>query len=340
MTEKVVTAKQAGFYMPAEWAPHDGCWMMWPCRAEVWEDMAATKRDYAALAHTIARFEPMTMAVRPQDRQEAHTMLGSDIALAVTEIDDSWARDAGPCFLIDDKGNRGGVNFTFNAWGETYQPYSNDNRFSEFMLAQTGARQFHSHLVAEGGGVTVDGEGTVITTETCFPNPNRNPDWSRDQIEIELKEMLGAQKVIWLPGNVLETETNGHIDGIAMFIAPGVVVIEDGDEPDDPWGAIKRDNIRALQGQTDAQGRPIKMHLIPEALAAIGSGDKFCRSYVNGYIANGGFIMPQYDIPADGLAHEVFQDAFPDREIVKLRINALATGGGGIHCVTQQVPTP
>jgi agmatine deiminase len=339
MTNKALSPKQAGYHMPAEWAPHDGCWMMWPCRAEVWADMAATKRDYVALAHTIARFEPVTMAVRPQDRPEAYAALGSDIALAVVEIDDSWARDAGPCFLIDGKGNRGGVNFTFNAWGETYSPFDNDNRFSEFMLEQTGARQFRSRLIAEGGGVTVDGNGTVITTESCFPNANRNPDWSRDQIKDELMEMLGAEKVIWLPGNVLETETNGHIDGIAMFIAPGVVIIEDGDEPDDPWGAIKRENIRALEGQTDALGRPIKMHLIPEAMAAKGMGDKFCRSYVNGYIANGGFIMPRYDIPADGLAREVFQDAFPGREIAEIRIDALATGGGGIHCVTQQVPT-
>ncbi|WP_420731171.1 agmatine deiminase family protein [Hwanghaeella sp. 1Z406] len=332
------TPAECGFYMPAEWAPHDGCWMMWPCRQEVWSDIEAVKQDYVAIAHAIARFEPVTMAVPPGTVKDARNRLGSDITLAEIPIDDSWARDAGPCFLVDGKGNRAGVNFTFNAWGETYHPYDSDNAFSEFVLSKTGARQFHSKLIAEGGGICVDGEGTLLTTETCFPNANRNPDWSRDEIEAELKAMLGVKKVIWLPGNELETETNGHIDGIAMFVAPGQVLIEDGDEPGDPWGEIKRANIAALDGQTDAQGRSIHMTLIPEALEAESDSDKFCRSYLNGYIANGGFIMPRYGIPADDVAREVFEDVMFGREIVAVSVDALATGGGGIHCITQQVP--
>ncbi|MDF1750074.1 MAG: agmatine deiminase family protein [Alphaproteobacteria bacterium] len=333
------TPDQCGFYMPAEWAHHDACWMMWPCRQEVWTDIAATKQDYAAVAHAIAQFEPVIMAVRPEDMVEARHILGSDITLAETPLDDSWARDAGPCFLIDGAGNRAGVNFTFNAWGESYHPYAADDAFAEFVLSQTGARQFRSKLIAEGGGICVDGEGTLLTTETCFPNSNRNPDWSRAEIEAELQSMLGVKKVIWLPGNDLETETNGHIDGIAMFVAPGQVLIEDGDEPGDPWGEIKRANIRALDGQMDAEGRPIHLTLIPEALAAESDSDKFCRSYVNGYFANGGFIMPKYGIPADDVAREIFEDVMPGRDIVSVSINALATGGGGIHCITQQVPS-
>jgi agmatine deiminase len=324
--------------MPAEWQAHAGCWLMWPCRREVWADIAAVKKDYAAVAHAIAQFEPVTMAVRPEDMTDARNILGSDITLAETPLDDSWARDAGPCFLIDGKGNRAGVNFTFNAWGETYHPYDADNAFSEFVLSQTGARQFSSRLIAEGGGICVDGEGTLLTTETCFPNQNRNPDWSRDEIEAELKSMLGVKKVIWLPGNEKETETNGHIDGIALFVAPGQVVIEHGDEPGDPWGDIKNANIEALDGQTDAMGRPIHMTLIPEAMDAQSDSEIFCRSYVNGYFANGGFVMPEYGIPADDIAREIFEDVIPDRKIVSVSINALATGGGGIHCITQQVP--
>ena len=180
--------------MPAEWREHKRCWMMWPCRTEVWPDPDATKQDYAALAHAIREFEPLTMTVNKADEAEARSMLGNDIDIAVAEIDDSWARDAGPCFLIDGEGGRAGVNFEFNAWGEKYHPYDGDNRFSNFVLEQVGVRQFSSKLIAEGGGVSVDGEGTILTTESCFPNANRNPDWTKADIEQELMEMLGVKR--------------------------------------------------------------------------------------------------------------------------------------------------
>ena len=322
--------------MPAEWARHERSWVMWPCRTEVWPDMAATRRDYAAVAHAIREYEPLTMAVNPEDEAEARSMLGSDIDIAVVPLDDSWARDAGPCFLVDQQGNQAGVSFKFNAWGGKYDPYDHDDAFAEFVLQQSGVRQYSSRLTAEGGGISVDGEGTILTTESCFPNSNRNPGWSRQDIENELLEMLGGEKVIWLPGNVEETETDGHVDGIAMFARPGVVLIEDAGTPGDPYYDIMMANIKAMENQQDSRGRDIELVKIPEAYDAVACGDMFCRSYVNSYLVNDGVIMPRYDVATDDAAREIFEELFPDRQISQVMINNIALGGGGIHCITQQ----
>lgn len=332
------TPKQAGYRMPAEWTPHERTWMMWPCRAEVWDDMAETRRAYAAVAHAIRQFEPVAMLVRPEDRADAADLLGADVDLVEHGIDDSWARDAGPCFLTDGAGRRAGVSFRFNAWGGKYHPYDGDDAAAEAILDHAGVPAFRSDLVAEGGGIAVDGDGTILTTESCFPNANRNPDWSREAIERELMEMLGGDKVIWLPGNEFETETDGHVDGIAAFLAPGLVLVEGAGAADHPFHAVNRANIAALEGQTDAAGRPIRLVEIPDAVEAEDPHDRFCRSYVNSYLCNGGVIMPHYGVRADGLVQEVFEEHLPGRRIVQVPIGAIAIGGGGIHCITQQEP--
>ncbi|MCV2889695.1 agmatine deiminase family protein [Ruegeria aquimaris] len=338
MQSAVATPRDRGYRMPAEFAPHARTWMMWPCRAEVWPDLEATRRAYAAVAHAIREFEPLSMAVRPQDRAGAEALLGRDIDLIDIPFDDSWARDAGPNFVVDAKGNKAAALFRFNAWGGKYHPFDQDAAFGARVAELCGARAFASGLIAEGGGVSVDGDGTILTTETCFPNANRNPGWSRDAITEELKAMLGGDKVIWLPGNADETETDGHVDGIAVFVAPGVVLIEGADDPNDPWRAIKQANIDALAGQTDAKGRPIRMVMIPEAEESCTIGDRFCRSYVNSYVCNGGVVMPRYGTASDGWVREIFEDLFPDRRISLIDIADIAVGGGGVHCITQQEP--
>ncbi|MEZ5912252.1 MAG: agmatine deiminase family protein [Paracoccaceae bacterium] len=324
--------------MPAEFSRHSRTWMMWPCRDEVWPDIAATKRAYAAVAHAIREFEPLTMAVRPDDRAEAANLLGSDIDLAPMPLDDSWARDAGANVVVDGAGNHAAALFRFNAWGGKYAPFDKDAAFGARMAESLGLRSFQSRMIAEGGGVSVDGEGTILTTETCFPNANRNPDWSREAITEELKAMLGGEKVIWLPGNAAETETDGHVDGIAVFAAPGLVLVEGADDPADPWRAIKQANIDALTGQSDAKGRPIRLVTMPEAEESCDIGDRFCRSYVNSYFCNGGVVMPRYGVARDDQVREIFQDVFPDRRVAMVDIADIAVGGGGIHCITQQVP--
>ncbi|MEL6646512.1 MAG: agmatine deiminase family protein [Pseudomonadota bacterium] len=336
------TPKAAGFSMPPEWELHARTWMMWPCRKVVWPDMEATRRNYRDVAHAIRDFEPLTMVVRPEDMEGARNLLGSDIDLIDHPIDDSWARDAGPNFLKDAAGDVAGVAFDFNAWGGKYDPYDGDNAVAEAILDAAGVPAFVSRLTAEGGGISVDGEGTVLTTESCFPNANRNPNWTRDQIEEELMEALGAEKVIWLPGNVEETETDGHVDGVAVFAAPGVVLIQSDEEQEHYWRDIHRANVAALEGQTDAKGREIKLIKMPDAwrLQTGVAGEEFCDSYVNFYICNGGIIMPHYGIREDGLVAEILQDAFPGRRISQVPIPDIAGGGGGIHCITQQEPAP
>ncbi|MBY8976621.1 agmatine deiminase family protein [Rhodobacteraceae bacterium NNCM2] len=337
MTDRT-TPKQQGFAMPPEWAPHARTWMMWPCREEVWDNMDETRRNYADVAHAIRAFEPVTMAVRPADAAQARDLLGSDIALFEVPLDDSWARDAGPCFLTDGQGGLAGASFRFNAWGGKYHPFDSDDAFADAVLAETGARPFASPLIAEGGGISVDGEGTILTTESCFPNPNRNPGWSREEIAAELMAMLGGDKVIWLPGDVEEVETDGHVDGIAAFVAPGVVLAERSGGPDHPWHAAIEENLAALAGQTDAKGRPIRVVTIPDAQETQSESERFCRSFVNSYIVNGGVITPFYGERADGLAREVFEELFPGRRIAQVPIGEIAIGGGGIHCITQQEP--
>lgn len=332
------TPRQAGYAMPAEWALHKRTWMMWPTRHEVWDDIAATKRDYAAVAHAIREFEPVTMAVRPEDLAEARAILDANIDLIEAPIDDSWARDAGPIFVTHADGSRAATKFTFNAWGNKYQPHNGDAAFGALVADSAGVKSYTSTLIAEGGGVSVDGEGTIITTDTCFPNLNRNPDWTKAAIETELMEMLGGQKVIWLPGNPLEDETDGHTDGIAIFVAPGVVLMESPSDAKTEWNRYLQANIDAMEGQTDVKGRRIRIVTMPEAIEAPSTHPKFCRSYINSYLVNGGVVMPCYGVAADTVVREIFRTLFPDRRIREVRIDNIAIGGGGIHCITQQEP--
>ncbi|MEM8774791.1 MAG: agmatine deiminase family protein [Pseudomonadota bacterium] len=332
------TPKTAGFVMPPEWAPHLRTWMMWPRRAEVWKDIRATRKNYAAVAHAIRDFEPLTMVVHPEDRDEAHSMLGSDVELFDHPIDDSWARDAGPCFVMNDAGERAGVTYEFNAWGGKYSPFDGDNSVADAILEAAGVLSFCSDLVAEGGGLSVDGEGTILSTESCFPNKNRNPDWTRDEIEQELMETLGGQKVIWMPGNVEETETDGHVDGVAVFVAPGVALIQDSEPAHHYWHDIHAANIAAIDGQTDAKGREIQLIRVPDAFEIQVEGEEIGDSYVNSYICNGAVMMPKYDIREDGLVREILQEVLPNREVIQVPIWDIALGGGGIHCITQQEP--
>jgi len=329
--------RDLGCYMPGEWAPHACCWMAWPCREGVWSDIRATMQDYANVAVAIARFEPVKMLVPPHKIDEAGSLLEGDVEVVAMSIDDSWARDSGPNFLIG--GDKlAGSDWVFNAWGQKYDPYDQDALMGQRILELAGADRFSSWLVAEGGGVTVDGEGTVITTESCFLNKNRNPNRSRKEIENELCRTLGAEKVVWIPGDVDETETDGHVDGIAAFIEPGRVLVEVNPDQTDPHYAVGVANTKALADQTDAKGRKLEIEFIDEGIYHIGIWNGGCSSYVNSYLANGAVVVPGYGYDRDDRAVETYRRLYPDREIVQVAIHNLALGGGGIHCVTQQQP--
>ena len=329
--------RDLGYFMPAEWTDHDCCWMAWPCREGLWSSSEETMQEYANVAHAIARFEPLKMLVPPREIINAGHFLNQSIEIIEMSIDDSWARDSGPNFLIGGD-NLAGSDWIFNAWGEKYHPYDQDAQMAKRILENAHADIFSSWLVAEGGAITVDGEGTIITTESCLLNKNRNPTRNRLEIENELCRTLGGSKVIWLPGDVEETETDGHIDGIAAFIEPGRILIEVNSDKSDPHYKVGIDNTNALKNKTDAKGRKLQIEFIEEGIYHKDVWNGGCSSYINSYLANKAVIVPAYGYDRDHLALETYKSLYPDREIIQGPIHNIATGGGGIHCITQQQP--
>ena len=327
-----------GFYMPAEWVEHSACWMAWPCREGLWANDEGTQREYAEVANTIARFEPLKMLVPTHKLPAARALLGSGVQVIEMSIDDSWARDSGPNFLLNRDGELAGSTWTFNAWGNKYSPHDQDALMSQRILQLAGAPRYASSMICEGGAITVDGEGTVITTESCLLNPNRNPNMNRAEIEAELLRTLGAEKVIWLPGDPEETETDGHVDGVAAFIEPGRVLMEINSDKSDPHYEVGQRNLAAMKGQKDARGRTLEIEIIEEGHYHPDVWNGGCSSYINSYLANGAVIVPGYGYDRDPLAIETYQRLYPDREVVQVYIGHIAQGGGGIHCITQQQP--
>jgi len=336
--EKIQTPREAGFRMPAEWEPHERCWMQWPDRTNFyWGDIEKTQQAYAHVAQAIRRFEALTMIVSPESLCTAQEKCGGAIDFLVMDLDDSWARDSGPNFVKRGDELAASI-FSFTAWGNKYPHIRNDAAVGHRIAEHLGIPTYTSNVVMEGGGINVDGEGTILTSESCILNENRNPGLTKAEAEQILCDSLGGEKVIWVPGDPDDKETDGHIDGIACFIRPGVVLCELG-SPDDPERCkYLKENLIALEKETDAAGRKLEIMTIVEAHDADTIGDQFCRSYINFYIANGGIVFPSYGTDDDKIAVETVQSAFPDREIASVDIRRIAEGGGGIHCITQQQP--
>ncbi|MET9610902.1 agmatine deiminase family protein [Streptomyces sp. NPDC006512] len=330
----------ADYRMPAEWTAHEGCLMAWPTREDLWGSVLATvKEEYADVARAIAAFEPVTMVAPPGHGADARNHCGADITVIELPLDDSWFRDSAPLFVLDGDGNRAGVDFRFNAWGGKHHPFDADDRVSALLLEHLGVDRIASDMILEGGAVTVDGEGTLITTEQCLLHPNRNPGMSRDEIEAELKARLGVTKVIWLPyGGLLDTETDGHVDGVCAFAAPGTVVVSLPDNPNHPDYARMRANREVLEAATDARGRRLEIVDVPQTAFADVADGEIEVSYLNYYIANGGVVVPVAGLQQDEDALAVIASAHPGRKVVGVRALAIAFGGGGVHCITQQIP--
>ncbi|MGW7230274.1 agmatine deiminase family protein [Streptomyces cyaneofuscatus] len=330
----------APFRMPAEWSEHEGCLMAWPTRTDLWGDVLTTaKGEYAAVARAVAAFEPVTMVAPPGCGDDARTWCGDGVTVIELPVDDSWFRDSAPLFVLDGSGRRAGVDFRFNAWGGKHAPFDADDRISALLLDHLAVERIHSDMILEGGAITVDGEGTLITTEQCLLHPNRNPGMSRAEIEAELKARLGVTKVIWLPyGGLLDTETDGHVDGVCAFAAPGTVVVSLPEDPAHPDYARMRANRAVLEVTTDAQGRPLTIIDIPQTAGADIAGVEVEVSYLNFYLANGGVVVPVAGDAQDEAALQVIAGAYPGRKVVGVTAPAIAYGGGGVHCITQQIP--
>jgi len=336
------TPAQAGYRMPAEWEPHACCWMAWPSRADQWVDgLAGAQKTYAAVARAIRRFEPVRMVAEPHCVDDARAQCGEDVEIVPLPIDDPWMRDSGPTFLTRGDGQSAGTAWRFNSWGGKSPDYADNARLAGRVLGLASAPVYQSSLCLEGGGIHTDGMGTVITTESVVLNRNRNPGISKSAAERELCQALGATKVIWLPGDpdgVYDDITDGHIDGLVSFVKPGVVLYEG--DPSATGSAMKlaADNRRALEAAVDASGRRLEIISMDDAYEVKTPHSMFSRSYVNFYIANGGIVMPRFGVPGDDRARAVVQAAFPGLEVVQIDITQLASGGGGIHCITQQQP--
>jgi agmatine deiminase len=335
------TPKQSGFSMPAEWHPHERCWMAWPCHQQSWSSigMAKARKAYARVAKAIAQYEPVTMIVNPEDLEEAQMLCGDEISVLTLPINDSWTRDTGCTFLLNKEGQLAGVDWIHNAWGTNYADYSLDQQIASTLIKTTGAHYFHAPFVMEGGSFHVDGEGTVLTSRECLLNKNRNPQMSPAEIESNLKEYLNCEHIIWLNKGLLGDETDGHVDEIATFIAPGKVLCLITNDKTDPNYESLQENLAILRAARDAKGLCLEVFTVEQPPATELNGERLTLSYINFYLANGGVVMPAFGHEHfDKAAYELFTKLFPDYEISQIDALDVFAGGGGIHCITQQQP--
>jgi len=326
---------QEGFSMPAEWSPHAATLMAWPLDADYWDGRTEdARREWAGVARAIATGEPVIMVCNPGDEPSVRDHCGETVDVLPVPIDDSWMRDSGPIFVRNEAGQVGAVSFRFNAWGERFPSWANDDAMPAAVAAHLGVRVFEAPFVLEGGSILTDGEGTLLTTEMCLLNANRNPTTTKDEIERGLRDFLGVQTVVWLPygmaGDVGPVATDGHVDGVATYVAPGRVALLAPEEPSDEDHDFGRANLAALDGVTDARGRAIEVERL------IGANGR--NAYANCYIANGMVVAPMTGAESDGRGVEQLATLFPDREVVGVPAATIAFGGGGPHCITQQVP--
>ncbi len=353
-----------GFRMPGEFEPHEGCWMVWPERTDNFRLGAKpAQAAYADIAHAISRFEPVTMLVSKSQFSAAREVLEPQIRVLEMSTDDAWVRDTGATFVVNDKtGEVRGVDWRFNAWGGLvdglYFPWDQDDKVARKMC-DIERKDFYSldDFVLEGGSIHVDGEGTLIVTETCLLHESRNPHLTKEGIEDVLKKYLDLEKIIWLPEGIYLDETNEHVDNIIHYIAPGKVVLAWTDDTSDPQYEMSLKAYDVLTNATDAKDRKFevyKLH-IPNAILVTKEesegvdivdgtkpreeGDRQAASYANFYIANGAVILPVFnDEKYDNMAIETLQGAMPDHEIVPVYAREILLGGGNIHCITQQQP--
>lgn len=332
------------FRMPAEWSPHQRTFISWPVQHNMCYplDYEQVCQGYAEIIIAAAEFEPVTVVVNPGDQEKAALCLKNcPVEYLTAAHDDSWLRDNGPTFVINDLGEVAGINWRFNAWGEKYAAWDLDDHLAAAILRYIGVKCFDAPLIMEGGSIHVDGEGTMLTTEECLLNPNRNPKLSRTQIEEYLGCYLDVKKVIWLKRGLSGDETDGHIDNIACWAGPGKVLLQVCDDPADDNYAITWESRMVLKQATNAQGGRLEIVEIPQPPAQYNEGRRLTLSYLNFYFVNGGIILPIFGGGAqstDQQAMEILSRVFPERRIRTINGLAIVKEGGNVHCMTQQMP--
>ncbi|MFH8288311.1 agmatine deiminase family protein [Streptomyces sp. NPDC018059] len=325
--------------MPDEASPHELTYMSWPSR-RIWKAYVhAVREDIARIARAIAECEPVTLLADEGDAKEARRACGSGVEILPAPVDDLWMRDTGPSFVRGPDGIAG-VDLNFNGWGGK-QPHARDRRVARRVLSDRGVPRIEAPIVGEGGAIEVDGAGTLLATESSLVNANRNPGMSRDDVERALKRLFGVTEVLWVDGVRGKDITDYHIDALARFAAPGVVVMStpSSTTAEDVWTRAYRQARDTLATAKDARGKTLDLIDLPEPADIGRRGRDFLASYVNYYVANGAVIMPRFgDKKADGDAAAIVRDLYPGREVTQVPVDALGEGGGGIHCATQQLP--
>jgi agmatine deiminase len=339
-----------GLSMPAEWAPHERTIIAFPNRREQWGNrLGEGQRAWSHVARAIAEFEPVSLLATSRDVESASELAAHpNITIVEMPLNDAWLRDTAPIYVtgpakINDPfkssaRRRVGLDFSFNGWGNKYVPHDDDDRIPRRWTAHNGDERYQVDMILEGGSITVDGMGTVVTTEQCLLNPNRNPHLSRRQIENTLCTSLGVTKVIWVPYAIDDRDTDGHIDIVAAFIEPGKILWQGCDDPRDPEFHRLAISRRCLDGALDASGQPLQIVDIPVLPYVEIEGERLPVPYANLYICNGGVIVPVTGHPADEDMLSIIADAWPDRKVVGVPGDIIAYGGGGPHCITQQIP--
>jgi agmatine deiminase len=349
--------------MPAEFEPHAGCWLLWPERGDNWRLGAKpAQHAFTQVATAISRSEPVTVGVGPRQFANARALLPPAVRVVELSSNDCWMRDVGPTIVVDARGRRRGVHWQFNGWGGLagglYFPWDLDQAVAQKVCEIEGFDRYCAPFVLEGGAIHTDGQGTLLVTEECLLNPNRNPRLDRAAVERYLRAYLGVKQVIWLGKGVFNDETDGHVDNLACFVRAGVVCLTWCDRRRDPQYAISHDAWQRLHDARDARGRRLKVVRLPmpgplymrareargliarEGTRARAAGERLAGSYVNFYLANGGLVMPLLDPPTDSRAARTLKRCFPRRKVVGVAAREILLGGGNIHCITQQIPAP
>lgn len=356
------TPSKDGFRMPAEYEKHEGCFLIFPERSDSWQYGGyAARKAFAQVVSAIAESEKVTVCASFRQYDNARALLPENVRIVEMSTNDSWARDYAPTFVVDDKGNRRGIDWGFNAWGGLvdglYFPWDKDNKLARKLCDLMDVDVYNKReFILEGGSIHVDGEGTAMVTESCLLSEGRNPHMSKEEIEAELKEYLNVSKVIWLPYGIYNDETNEHVDNVCAFTSPGHVVLAWTDDESDPQYPMSKACLEVLNNTKDAKGRDITVHKLPlpkpvtitkeecEGLDIMEDeftrteGERLAASYVNFYISNGAIVMPGFNDPADEVAKNILQELFTDRKVYQIYARDILIGGGNIHCITQQIP--
>jgi agmatine deiminase len=343
------TPAQLGYRMPPEWAPHRGTWLSWPHKEASWPGKFGPIPDiFCEIVRFLGRAEEVHINVAGAEMEA--DVRGRLISLGIplnsvyfhhNPTNDAWCRDHGPIF-IQRTGERGReqaiVDWGFNAWGDKYPPYDLDDVIPSRIGAEYGIPVFHPGIVMEGGSIDVNGRGTLLTTESCLLNPNRNPGLTRDEIEQYLKDYLGVTHILWLGDGIEGDDTDGHVDDITRFVDEHTVVTVVEEDPADANYEPLQANLARLHQMRDQDGEPFRIVTLPMPRRLEHEGQRLPASYANFYIGNTVVLLPFYDRERDHQARAILRELFPDREVIGLDCTELVWGLGAFHCVTQQWP--